>query len=280
MVKVQFDASFAEWRAAARSLLLAGIPPQEIEWMSGEEADSIFSTLPSPPARPQADDSLTVPRDFLRLAECVACFRNPSRWSLLYQVLWRLTHGERSLLQVVVDRDVHRLQRMSAAVRRDEHKMKAFVRFRRVGDSDEATARYIAWFAPSHLILQRVAPFFANRFASMSWSILTPDGSVHWNREDILFGPALDRSTAPASDELETLWRTYYASVFNPARLKLRAMRSEMPKKYWSGLPEARLIPDLVANASRRVREMGINGEQPPELLQLEDPRADAVSDA
>ncbi|MGO7668145.1 DUF4130 domain-containing protein, partial [Rhizobium ruizarguesonis] len=30
----------------------------------------------------------------------------------------------------------------------------------------------------------------------------------------------------------DDLWRTYYASIFNPARLKLKAMQAEMPKKY------------------------------------------------
>ena len=170
------------------------------------------------------------------------------------------------------------MQRMASAVRRDEHKMKAFVRFKRVGDENEENARYIAWFTPAHFILERVAPFFSHRFTSMCWSILTPDGSIHWNREELAFGPAVDRSSAPATDELETLWRTYYASVFNPARLKTSAMRSEMPKKYWSGLPESRLIPDLIADAPRRVREMKVSDSSG--RSELEHPASGGVSDA
>lgn len=259
MIAAGFDGTFAGWRRLARSLVLEGAAPDAIEWVSPEMQNSLLRERTAAVTALDPDASLSVPKDFLRLAECVSCFRDSSRWALLYRVLWRLTHGERSLLDIVVDRDVHRLHRMASAVRRDEHKMTAFVRFRRVGDDDESSARYIAWFAPAHLILERVAPFFANRFASMYWSILTPDGSVHWNREEIAFGPPLERSKAPPSDELETLWRTYYASVFNPARLKLRAMRSEMPRKYWEGLPEARLIPGLVADAPRRVRAMGLD---------------------
>ena len=258
MIAARFDGSYEGWRLVARSLLSAEIAPSEIEWIPDTSIQE--SLLAGELHRPAAAAASTkrVPADFLRLAECVACFRDPARWTVLYRVLWRLTHGERSLLDIVVDRDAHRIQRMASAIRRDEHKMKAFVRFRLVGDEDDASARYIAWFAPGHLILNRVAPFFARRFASMQWSILTPDGSVHWNGEEVAFGPALDRSSAPARDELEILWRTYYSSVFNPARLKLRAMRSEMPMKYWAGLPESRLIPGLVADAPRRVKEMGI----------------------
>ena len=258
MITAAFDGTYSGWRTIARVLVLQGHAPDRIEWVGEGTQQSLLGTTAADPSPPASLSSFSVPADFLRLAECVSCFRDASRWSLLYRVLWRLAHGEKALLKIVVDRDVSRLQRMASAIRRDEHKMKAFVRFRRIGEDDESTARYIAWFTPAHLILERVAPFFANRFASMQWSILTPDGSIHWNREEIAFGPPLDRTHAPASDELETLWRTYYASVFNPARLKLRAMRSEMPKKYWAGLPEAALIPGLVAGAPKRVREMGV----------------------
>jgi len=43
-----------------------------------------------------------------------------------------LTHGERRLLDIAVDDDVSRLDAIRKAVRRDRHKMIAFVRFRRV----------------------------------------------------------------------------------------------------------------------------------------------------
>ncbi|MGD9869311.1 MAG: UdgX family uracil-DNA binding protein, partial [Hyphomicrobiales bacterium] len=46
------------------------------------------------------------------------------------------------------------------------------------------------------------------------------------------------------------------ASIFNPARLKVKAMTAEMPKKYWPNLPEAKLIPGLVEAASRRTDAM------------------------
>ena len=61
-----------------------------------------------------------------------------------------------------------------------------------------------------------------------------------------------DPADAPSEDAQEELWRTYYASTFNPARLRTRMMQSEMPKQYWKNLPEASLIPELVASAASR----------------------------
>lgn len=61
---------------------------------------------------------------------------------------------------------------------------------------------------------------------------------------------------APSEDEIEDFWKTYYASTFNPARLKLKTMQGEMPKRYWKNLPEADLIRDLTAQSSGRTETM------------------------
>jgi DNA polymerase len=100
------------------------------------------------------------------------------------------------------------------------------------------------------------APFFAERFSAMQWSILTPARSAHWTGETVVFGPGASKAQAPTQDALEAVWRTYYASIFNPARLKPAAMLREMPKKYWANLPEAPLIGALTRSAGARETEM------------------------
>ncbi|MBV8593439.1 MAG: UdgX family uracil-DNA binding protein, partial [Caulobacteraceae bacterium] len=60
----------------------------------------------------------------------------------------------------------------------------------------------------------------------------------------------------PTEDGLESHWLTYYAAIFNPARLKVATMQSEMPKRYWRNLPEARLIPSLIGAAAERTETM------------------------
>jgi uracil-DNA glycosylase len=40
-------------------------------------------------------------------------------------------------------------------------------------------------------------------------------------------------------------------------------MQSEMPKKYWKNLPEASLIPELIAESSGRVDKMLRTEERP-----------------
>ena len=76
---------------------------------------------------------------------------------------------------------------MEKAVRRDIHKMRAFVRFRKIGDGDEE--RYVAWFEPDHFIVERNADFFVRRFTGMRWTILTPHASADWDGERLAIGP-------------------------------------------------------------------------------------------
>ena len=240
--------ALSRFREVARGLVAAGIPPQNVIWHESDEA-GLFSVSYLASGEP-----LRVPGAFAKLAEDVICHSNRERLSLLYEAAWRIVHGERCLVNVAADPLVHRLLLMQKDVRRDIHKMHAFVRFRRVEDADGE--RFIAWFEPKHRILERVAPFFTGRFPSMHWSILTIFGSLHWDGKVLEHGNAVPREKAPAGDAMEDWWRSYYRAAFNPARTNSQMMRAEMPKRYWRNLPEARLIPELLAEASSRTNSM------------------------
>ncbi|TIW15481.1 MAG: DUF4130 domain-containing protein, partial [Mesorhizobium sp.] len=158
------------------------------------------------------------------------------------------------LLSIATDPDIRRLEAMEKAVHRDIHKMRAFVRFRKIGEG--ADERYVAWFEPDHYIVERNADFFVRRFTGMRWTILTPHASADWDGERLAMGPGAAKRDTPAEDDAEALWRTYFENIFNPARLKVKAMQKEMPKKYWRNLPEASLIPDLIAGADKAASDM------------------------
>ena len=101
-----------------------------------------------------------------------------------------------------------------------------------------------------------VTKIFARRFAVMDWTILTPDESVHWNGEKLEYGPGVDASQAPEEDHLENLWRDYYRATFNPARIKIKMMKQEMPVRHWKTLPETKIIAAMLAEAPARVEKM------------------------
>ena len=275
------------FRRACRTLVAQGIAPERVTWEipassereAAAEAD-LFGTSLSPAGEHDVADPdavqhdiaagpalpLRVPAVFATLCDSAILHRDPARFALLYRLLWRLQH-ESGLRHDPLDADRIAVSRLAHAVHRDLHKMKAFVRFTRIEPEAEsapdsategpaALPLHVAWFEPEHHIVEAAAPFFMRRFTQMHWAILTPERCVRWNGSRLEFSPGAGREQAPPPDAGETLWLTYYRNIFNPARLKLKMMQKEMPKRYWKNLPEAVLIAPLAAQAHQRSAAM------------------------
>jgi uracil-DNA glycosylase len=245
---------FDFWREAARALVQAGVSPDRVAWGEPGGDSDLYASGQTVPEPPPGAPPVRANKRFVSLAKNAILHSDPERFALLFRLLWHLQRNPR-MMEDKADPEVRRLEELDKSVRRDSHKMHAFVRFRQMADEDGGE-RYVAWFEPEHHILRANAGFFVRRFANMRWSILTPRGSLHWDGAVLSEGPPARRGDAPGGDPIEDLWRGYYASIFNPARLKIGAMLKEMPRKYWKNMPEAALIPELVAGAQKRESAM------------------------
>lgn len=255
-VRLASETDLDGFRREARALLARGVRPDQVHWSAGAGEDDLFAeAAPEAPDEP-ADGTITVPAAFLELCHAVVLHRDPQRFALLYQLLWRLAR-EPGLRHDPLDPGILQARGMAQAVRRDIHKMHAFVRFREVQDGEDALdPLHVAWYEPEHRIVAANAPWFRRRFANMRWAILTPEQCVEWDRRELRLRGGASRSEAPPADAGEQLWLTYYRSIFNPARLKLAMMQKEMPRKFWRNLPEAQLIAPLAAQARERTGQM------------------------
>lgn len=238
------------WRDAARDLLAGKIPPDRVLWRYGDDAGDLFADAAPQPA---GDSTHKVPRAFVEMASTICWHADPERFARLYAFLWRL-RDRPALMADRGDAALARLRDMEKAVRRDKHKMTAFLRFTEVETAGDRRS-FAAWFEPSHHIVEPIAPFFARRFGDMDWMIATPDLTAVFTAGEIAFADGQTRPDLPA-DAAEELWAVYFRNIFNPARLKVKAMQAEMPKKYWKNMPEAAHIPAMIAGAETRAREM------------------------
>lgn len=274
VVALAAEDDFDGWRDAARSLAAARVDPSDVVWQVGEQPADLFGDEAVLPA---AAPELRVSRRFVSLAREAVLHSDPERFALLYTLLTRVIARPGSI-EDKADPLLRRLDDMAKSVRRDIHKMRAFLRFRevplqpapppgrpsagysemggRVGERAGAGTQYVAWFEPDHHIVRANARFFVDRFHTMRWSILTPELTLHWNGETLSEGPGASKADAPQDDPVEAVWKTYYASIFNPARLKTGAMLKEMPRKYWKNMPETALVAELIKGA--RARELAM----------------------
>ena len=244
--RLSAEDDFDGWRNQCRGLMRLGAQPADVVWQVGEARTDLFA---SPEASVEAAP-IGVPKGFAELARSVICHSDPERFGLLYGLLVDLKARRRHMGDEA-DPLLRKLEIMAKTVRRDIHKMRAFLRFRRIEEA-EGEEHFVAWFEPEHHIVRTNAAFFVRRFAGMKWSILTPQLSIHWDRKKLLEASAALRTDAPTEDNIEDQWKTYYGSIFNPARLKVSAMLKEMPKKYWHNMPETALVTELIQSARNR----------------------------
>jgi len=250
------------WRSHARALLQAGVAPDRVTWAVAGRTDSgqldlsgaAAASAPLEQDRDRPPPPIRIAKPLLALINTGLLHRNEDRFDLAYRLLCRAQSVPR-LHDNPADPDVLQLNRYAKAVRRDIHKMHAFVRFRKIGEG-KGREQFVAWFEPDHHITEAVAHFFRNRFTGMDWLIVTPEASIAWDGGKLSVGPGGRKEDVPQDDIVEAEWRTYYAHIFNPARVKIGAMKSEMPMKYWKNLPETELIPGLLEQSGARVDAM------------------------
>jgi len=269
MISVQMTshAEFGEWRDAARKLIQNNINPSDVNWSAKSGSASLFKFSERRVADlPEGQSEIKTSAEFVGIAKRVICHSDPERFARLYRILHRL-QADKTLIHNTVDPDIIWMTTCDKAVRRDRHKMHAFVRFRKVGIGRYHREQYAAWFEPSHYITELSTPFFMRRFPNMDWVIVTPHCTATWDGQDLKFSQGGKKSDVPPDDAVEDQWKTYFNSIFNPARLKVGAMMSEMPKKYWKNMPEAVDIPEMIAKARSREMAMRQHGVTQPNTL-------------
>lgn len=269
LLQLASPSDWAGFRQACRVLLAEDVPPEDVRWhwpgtgqaalahtdlfsANAEQACAGQSCTPEQLVPTRGRAALRLSSAQLRTLQSACLHADAGRFELCHRWLHRVQVAPQ-LRGDVLDADWCAIERMAHAVGREIHKMHAFVRFRRTERAGEADL-HVAWFEPVHHIVLAAAPFFMRRFANMHWAILSPQVCLHWDGQALREAPGSQRSDAPPADAGEALWLRYYASTFNPARLKEQAMLREMPRRYWRNLPEATLISPLVQAQSRTAR--------------------------
>lgn len=254
MISLDCDDLFEVWRGQARWLLSHAIDPSRVSWSAGQDNDLFGSDehLPETPGPFQA----RVPQALLEQLRAASQYRGEQRWSLLYEVLWRVCHGDRTAM-LAGDRLGSELQRRLKQVSREAHHLHAFLRFVAVRAdlpwADDNAPHYVAWHEPAHDILHSASEHFIGRMGRHRWLIATPRDAVFYDGSRLIHQRHCpddwQRLARQPDDSQGELWLTYYQHIFNPARLNPKVMQSHLPARFWKNLPEGPLIPALITQA-------------------------------
>ncbi len=151
-----------------------------------------------------------VPRALVALAEIAIQARDPGRFDLLYRLVRRAVAGTLAL-DDTADPELRRARGLALAVRAEAHRMRTALRYLPL------EGRHLGWYRPAHHVLEANAQLLARRFP-MAVSILTPEGSAHWEDGAPRFGPGAPEEAIPDDAALAAYWRAYGAELLAAAR--------------------------------------------------------------
>jgi probable DNA metabolism protein len=250
MISLDCDDLFDTWRQQARWLLSHQIDPAQVSWNTVADLFATDEVVPQTPGPYQA----RIPLALIELLQTAARCRGEQRWSLLYEVLWRVSHGDRTAMLAgdVLGSELHRRIKQ---VTREAHHLHAFLRFIELPSPEGAPAgpEYVAWHEPAHDILASASQHFIGRMGQKRWLIATPQDGVYYDGKQLIHErrcpPQWQQLAQGAEDPQGELWLTYYSHIFNPARLNPKVMQGHLPTRFWKNLPEGALIPGLISEA-------------------------------
>lgn len=134
------------------------------------------------------------------------------------------------------------IDRLSARVRREAHRLKGFIRFQRTAEK-----QYLALVAPRYDVLPLLRAHFEARYADQHWTIydtqrnygLGFDGRttrlLHLNGADLDAGL---KAVGDDEQQCQRLWQRYFAAANIPQRRNPRLHVSRLPRRFWRYLPE------------------------------------------
>ena len=202
-IMLESETDWEGWRTATRALVLAGAEPDDVQWSVRGQDDG-------PNALPERSGSFSISRALVALASLAIQARDPTRFDLLYRLVWRANAGER-VLGKATDPDVTRAHALALAVRGEAHRMRTLVRYLPVHEGDRT--RYLGWYEPTHYVLEANAQLIARRFPDLAFSVLTPDGAAHWDGAELRFSAGVECDAVPDDATLQSWWRSHHAGL-------------------------------------------------------------------
>lgn len=143
------------------------------------------------------------------------------------------------------NRYVLRVSELVRMMRREKHRMEAFIRFQKLKDG-----LFYAAIDPDFNVLPMLIKHFKNRYADQKWMIydLRRKYGLYYDLNDVQFiemdftdsAKTNQVIAAYAEDEdiYQSLWKNYFNSVNIKARKNTRLHLRHIPKRYWKHLTE------------------------------------------
>jgi len=165
----------------------------------------------------------------------------------LFRYMRQALLSEKSIETNFADPDVLELSKIYRKVRREEERIRQFVRFQKTADG-----MFFAVMDPEHNVLPLTARFFKTRYADQQWIVydvrrnyglyydLKTVETVHFDQLPV--SASTGQLATDKLDEYEKafqdLWKDYLKAITILERRNLKLQRQHMPRRFWKYLTE------------------------------------------
>lgn len=184
-------------------------------------------------------------RTAVKMLLLVFLSENNSRENLIFYAIKYLVQEKRNIFQNFADSHIMQISKIVKSVKREKHRMEAFVRFQQLQDSS-----FYAHIAPDFDVLPLIVPHFKNRYSSQKWMIydLHRNYGIFYDLQQIDFfipDKQMKKNLHDPSSLLhekernyELLWKNYFDSTNIKERKNKKLHLQHLPKRYWKYLTE------------------------------------------
>jgi len=166
---------------------------------------------------------------------------------LIFNYIRKALLSEKSIETNFADPDVLELSKIFKKVRREEERIRQFVRFQKTADGV-----FFAVMDPEYNVLPLTARHFKIRYADQQWIIydirrnyglyydLKTVETVHFEQLPVSFstGKLSNEKLDQYEANFQELWKDYLKAITIRERLNLKLQRQHMPRRFWKYLTE------------------------------------------
>lgn len=227
--------TYYEQKAAVIKLVPAALHQPELL----EDAYEIFSDLEKA-KRVWTGLGKKLSKDWLKIIYTCYLSEEPDAYQHIFNFILHVFNNSVDISSDYGHPDVIALTKIDRSVNREQHRMKAFIRFQQTTDGV-----YYATIEPDFNVLPLIADFFQKRFADQKWIIYDRKRGYGlyydlYNVEEISFETIPDTNDVLHDGELlyTNLWNDYFRSTNIPARKNMKLHIRHVPRRYWKLLTE------------------------------------------
>ena len=164
---------------------------------------------------------------------------NKNKEMIIYEFLKNFMIYKESIINRRNIDSVNELIRISKYVGSEAHKLKGFLRFKKMKDF------YYASINPTNSVISILANHFKRRLSNENWIINDTNRGIYaiYDKNKITYlkkEDILKLNLELSSDEMfyEKLWKEFFNTIGIKERQNLKCQMNFMPKKYWKNIIE------------------------------------------